>query len=119
LVLVTGFFVFAANNFYIDDSINVLGLMEEQQIRVRTPRGKEILGTIEEFLGASRFNVLCTDGKKRLCRIPGKFRRRIKVRVGDVVLVTPWDIEPETKGDVEWIYTPTQAHWLRTRGFIK
>ena len=91
----------------------------EEPIRVRTPRGKELLGTIEELLGASRFNVKCTDGKKRLCRIPGKFRKRINVRIGDIVLITPWDIEPESKGDVEWIYNRTQAAWLRSRGFIK
>ena len=96
-----------------------MAFQQEEPIRVRTPRGREILGTIEELLGASRFNVKCTDGKRRLCRIPGKFRKRINVRIGDVVLVTPWDVEPETKGDVEWIYNRTQAEWLRSRGFIK
>lgn len=92
---------------------------QEEPIRVRTPRGKEVLGTIEELLGASRLMVRCMDGKKRLCRIPGKFRKRINVRIGDVVLVTPWEVESDTKGDVEWIYTRTQADWLRSRGFIK
>jgi translation initiation factor 1A len=91
----------------------------QEPIRVRTPRGKEILGTIQELLGASRFNVMCVDGKKRLCRIPGKFRKRINVRIGDIVLITPWDVEPDTKGDVGWIYTRTQAEWLRSRGFVK
>jgi len=92
---------------------------QEEPIRVRTPRGREILGTIEELLGASRFMVKCMDGKKRLCRIPGKFRKRINVRIGDIVLITPWDVEPDAKGDVEWIYNRTQAEWLRSRGFIK
>ena len=96
-----------------------MAFVPQEPIRVRTPRGREILGTIQELLGASRFHVLCTDGKKRLCRIPGKFRKRINVRIGDIVLITPWDVEPETKGDVEWIYTRTQADWLRNRGFIK
>jgi translation initiation factor 1A len=96
-----------------------MAFQQEEPIRVRTPRAGEILGTIEELLGASRFNVKCTDGKKRLCRIPGKFRKRINVRIGDIVLVTPWDVESDTKGDIEWIYTRTQAEWLRSRGFIK
>jgi translation initiation factor 1A len=96
-----------------------MAFQHEEPIRVRTPRGKELLGTIEDLLGASRFNVKCTDGKKRLCRIPGKFRKRINVRIGDIVLISPWDIEPDAKGDVEWIYNRTQAAWLRSRGFIK
>ncbi len=92
--------------------------MEEEVTRVRLPRGKEVLGIIEEILGASRFRIACKDNKNRLCRIPGKFRKRIKVRVGDVVLIEPWDIEPNEKGDVVWIYNKTHATWLRDKGHI-
>ena len=90
----------------------------EGPIRVRMPRGTQVLGTIEELLGASRFKVACRDGKLRLCRIPGKFRKRVNVRVNDVVLVEPWDIEPEEKGDIVWIYNKTHAAWLRNKGHI-
>lgn len=92
--------------------------MEEQIVRVRLPRGKEILGEIEELMGASRFKIRCKDGHVRLCRIPGKFRKRIKVRIGDIVLVEPWTVEPQEKGDILWIYNRTQAAWLRQRGHI-
>ncbi len=92
--------------------------MEEQVTRVRLPRRDEVLGVIEEILGASRFRIACKDDKNRLCRIPGKFRKRIKVRVGDIVIVKPWDIEPDEKGDVVWIYNKTHAEWLRNKGHI-
>ena len=91
----------------------------EEIIRVRLPKGNEVIGEIEEPLGASRFRVKCQDGKTRLCRIPGKFRRRIRISVGDVVLVEPWSIEPETKGDIIWIYTKTHVAWLKNKGYIK
>ncbi len=87
--------------------------------RVKLPRGSEIMGEIEELLGASRFRVNCKDGKVRICRIPGKFRRRIRIRVGDLVIIKPWDIEPNEKGDVVWIYTRTQANWVRSKGHWK
>jgi translation initiation factor 1A len=87
-------------------------------VRVRLPRGKEVVGMIEELLGASRFRVKCNDGRIRLCRIPGKFRKRIRLRVGDVVLVEPWTVESEDKGDVVWIYNKTHAAWLRKKGTI-
>jgi len=86
-------------------------------VRVRMPRGSEVLGEIVELLGASRFKISCKDGVDRVCRIPGKFRKRIKVRPGDWVIIKPWTIEPE-KGDIEWIYTRTQANWLRRKGII-
>ncbi len=86
--------------------------------RVRMPRGKEMLGMIEEILGASRFRIACKDGKTRMCRIPGKFRKRIKVRPGDIVIIEPWDIEPEAKGDVVWVYNKTHSAWIKKKGLI-
>lgn len=92
---------------------------EEQPVRVRTPREGEVLGTVDEVLGASRFRVSCQDGRKRICRVSGKFRKRVWVKEGDVVLVQPWDIQPEEKGDIIWRYTRTQAGWLQRRGYLK
>jgi len=90
----------------------------ESVTRVRLPKEKEVLGEVESLLGASRFVVRCSDGKTRICRIPGKFRKKIEMRIGFVVLVKPWEIEYDTKGDIEWIYNKTQANWLRKKGFI-
>lgn len=94
--------------------------MEEQQdiIRVRLPRGREVIGTITEIYGGSRLQVACRDGKSRMCRIPGKFRKRITIRPGDAVLVIPWEVEADAKGDVEYIYTRTQAGWLKRKGLL-
>lgn len=91
---------------------------EGETVRVRLPRGNQVLGEVEEVLGGSRFRVECTDDKTRICRIPGKFRRRIRVRAGFIVLVEPWDIEPDEKGDVVWIYKKNRADWLRKKGYI-
>jgi translation initiation factor 1A len=91
---------------------------QEIPIRVRLPRRGEVLGEVESLLGASRFIVRCKDGKTRTCRIPGKFRKKIEIRIGFVVLIIPWSIEPDTKGDIEWIYNKTEANWLRTRGHV-
>jgi len=93
--------------------------MEEQVTRARMPRGTEMIGEIVGVLGASRFKVNCTDGKERLCRIPGKFRKRINVRLGYLVIVKPWEIEPDEKGDIIWIYNKTHSNWLRKKGYVK
>ncbi len=89
-----------------------------EQIRVKLPRGKEVFGEIDQILGASRFRIDCKDGKTRICRIPGKFRRRIKVMPGDIVIIKPWDIEGDEKGDIVWIYNKTQMNWLRRKNYV-
>ena len=93
--------------------------MEEQITRVRTPRGKEMLGTVIEMLGGSRFRVECNDGKERICRVPGKYKRRVWVKMGNIVLLTPWDIQGDERGDIIWRYTPSQANWLVRKGLLK
>jgi len=92
-------------------------MLMEEQIRVRLPQGNELIGEVEETLGASRFKIRTKEGQELVCRIPGKFRKRIKIRIGDLVLAKPWDIDPE-KGDIVWIYNKTHASWLRKKGYI-
>ncbi len=93
--------------------------MEEEIVRVRVPRGQEMLGTVIEMLGASRFRVDCNDGKERVCRIPGRFKRRVWVKPGNVVLLKPWDVQADERGDIIWRYSPAQVNWLLRRGFLK
>jgi len=91
----------------------------EQVIRVRTPKGKEVLGTVTQRLGGSRMSVACLDGKTRLARIPGRLKRSLWVRAGDVVLLEPWEFAGDTKADIIWKYNRTQVVWLKQKGFLK
>ena len=90
----------------------------EEVFRVRTPRGREVIGVLEQRLGGSRTRVRCRDGKSRICRIPGRLKRRLWVREGDFVLVEPWEYD-DNKGDIIFKYNPTHVSWLRRKGFIK
>jgi translation initiation factor 1A len=92
---------------------------EEIIARMRLPRKGEVLGMVIGMMGASRMLVDCVDGKERLCRIPGKIKRRIWVKDGDVVLIKPWEIESDKKGDLVWRYTRLQADGLRREGYMK
>ena len=92
---------------------------QEEFFRVRTPRGKEVIGILDQRLGASRTRVKCLDGKTRICRIPGRLKRRLWVREGDVVLVEPWQFEGDIKGDIVFKYRKTHVDWLKRKGFLK
>ncbi len=91
---------------------------EEEVIRVRTPKDKEVLGILEQRLGGSRAKVRCLDGNTRVCRIPGRLKRHLWVREGDTLIVEPWEFGGDEKGDIIFKYRPIQVKWLQKKGFL-
>ena len=93
---------------------------EPQVLRVRIPRGDELLGIVKQRLGGSRMRVLCLDGKERICRIPGRLRRALWVRENDVVIIQPWELGGNEKGDVIYKYRgKAEVSFLRKKGYLK
>jgi translation initiation factor 1A len=91
---------------------------EEEFTRIRVPRGKEVLGILEQRLGGSRCRVRCLDGKTRNCRIPGRLKRKLWVRENDILLIEPWEFDSDEKGDIIFKYKPNQTLWLKKNGFL-
>ena len=91
----------------------------EEYIRLRLPNKKksEMFAIAERLMGGSRINVVCADGKSRLARIPGRMKRRQRVRAGDLVIIKPWDIQNE-KADIIYRYRRTQAIVLSRRNLL-
>lgn len=87
--------------------------------RIKLPRGRQVLGILEQRLGASRMRVRCLDGKTRLCRIPGRLKRRLWIRENDIVIVEPWEFLGDKKGDLLYKYSNTQVKYLKNRGYLK
>ena len=83
------------------------------------PSVNDVLGMAVRMLGGERILVKCQDGKERLCRIRGKLKRRVWVREGDIVLVSPWDFQSDKRGDIFWRYRKNQSDWLRNKGYLK
>mgnify|MGYP001588081293 FL=1 len=86
--------------------------------RVKLPRGEEVIGIIEQRLGGNKMLVICLDGKTRNCRVPGRLKRELWLRPGDVVIVEPWELD-KNKGDVIFKYRPNQVEWLKEKGYLK
>jgi initiation factor 1A len=68
-----------------------------EPLRVRTPR----------------------DGNIRIGRIPGRMKKRVWMRVGDIVLVVPWEFQSDEKSDVVHRYRRNEVDWLEKRGILK
>ncbi|HLC85763.1 MAG TPA: translation initiation factor eIF-1A [Candidatus Nanoarchaeia archaeon] len=92
---------------------------ETEVFRVRLPKGKETFGILEQRLGGSRMRVRCLDGKTRICRVPGSLKKKLWIREGDVLLIEPWQLGGDEKGDVVYKYRPNQVEWLRKNGHLK
>ncbi|MBU0761542.1 MAG: translation initiation factor eIF-1A [Candidatus Altiarchaeota archaeon] len=88
-------------------------------VRVRLPKKRELLGEVEQLLGDRRMNVKCSDGHVRLCRIPGKIRKRIWIKEGNIVLIEPWEVQSKERGDILLRYTIQQADVLRKNGHLE
>lgn len=93
-------------------------LSEEELSEMVLPVANDVLGIAVKLLGFDRVLVKCQDGHERLCRIRGKMKRRVWIREGDVVLVSPWDFQSDKRGDVIWRYTRSQAELLRKKGYV-
>ncbi len=93
---------------------------EEQQIisRAPLPKGEEVIGIIEQRLGGNKMLVICLDKKTRNCRVPGRLKRKLWLRPGDVVIVQPWELDKE-KGDIILKYKPNQIEWLKKKRYLE
>lgn len=92
---------------------------EEQQEggRARMPRKGEVIGIVVQRFGGNRMEVYSTDGKKRNCRIPGRFKKFLWLRPKDIVLITPWP-DDDSKGDIIFKYNPSAVSQLRKKGIL-
>lgn len=86
--------------------------------RAKIPRGEEVIGIIQKRHGGNKILVGCFDDVERNCRVPGRLKRRLWLRPGDIVLVQPWELDKE-RGDVIFKYPSNQIAWLRKNGYLE
>ncbi len=87
--------------------------------RIKMPNRRigEIFARVVDIYGNDRMEVFCEDGKHRVGRIRGKIKKRVWIRKGDLVVVSPWDWETEIKGklgkcEITWRYMKSEISWL-------
>lgn len=86
--------------------------------RAKLPKDNEIIGVVEQRLGGNKMQVACLDGKSRVCRVPGRLRRRLWLRPGDTVIVEPWELDKD-KADILYKYKPNEVAWLKREGYLE
>lgn len=92
---------------------------EEEFIRVKLPEKDETICIVTSMLGGGRLEAKCEDGFTRICRIPGKIKKKIWIKPGYIILIKPWEVQKEERADVVFLYSKAQAFWLKRKGFLK
>ncbi|HDM23550.1 translation initiation factor IF-1A [archaeon] len=91
---------------------------EAETGKLRVPMEGEMLAKVLRKLGGKLLEVLCEDGEIRICRIAGHLQRRFWIKVGDIVLVAPWEFQP-SRCDLLYRYDKTELRRLKAKGYIK
>ncbi|KKN12656.1 hypothetical protein LCGC14_1014320 [marine sediment metagenome] len=93
--------------------------------RVKWPNRRmgEMFGRVVGVLGNDRMEIFCQDGKHRIGRIRGKIKKRVWIRLADLVIVNPWDWETESseklgKCEISWRYMRHEISWLERNNRI-
>ncbi len=88
-----------------------------EERKIILPRDNEVVGVVVAALGASKFRVLCSDNNQRICAIPGRLKRQFWIKENDIVLVRPWIVQGNEKGDVIYRYSIMDKETLKGKGF--
>jgi translation initiation factor 1A len=91
---------------------------EPKIMRAPLPKKGEVIGIIEQRYGGNKMKVSCLDGKERIGRVPGRLKRYLWLRPGDVIIISPWELDDE-KGDILLKYKPNQIKWLKQNGHLE
>lgn len=86
---------------------------EAEITRVQLPNKNngELFGIVDKLLGSARMTVMCEDGKTRTLRVPGKIKKKMWIKEGDLVILKPWGFQDD-KGDIVYRYSHTQVSYL-------
>lgn len=92
-------------------------LQNQVSTKVKMPRGNQIIGIVEKRLGGSRMHVRTTNSETILARVPGRAKKFLWIREGDIVLLEPWELDKK-KADLFYKYRPNEIKILEKKNLI-
>ncbi len=82
-----------------------------------TPAEGEVICVVTDIIGANYVRAACMDGVTRVCRIPGKLRKKVWINIKDVVLVAVWEFQKD-RGDIVHRYERSERKKLIELGLL-
>ncbi len=93
-------------------------LQNSESTRVKMPKGEQFIGIVEKRLGGSRMNIRSIDGRDIMARVPGRVKKYLWIREGDIVLLEPWELD-KSKADLIYKYKPNEIKQLEKKGILE
>lgn len=88
---------------------------QEKILLYRDPKEDQEYAKILKVNGSGRYNLFCFDGKDRLGICAGNIRRKVRISVNDIVLISKWDFQ-DTKCSIIHKYADDETHKLKAEG---
>ena len=92
-------------------------LKDQVPTKVKFPKGNQFVGVVEKRLGGSRMNIKTMNGETILARVPGRVKKYLWIREGDVVLLEPWELDKD-KADLIYKFKPNEIRVLKNKGIL-
>lgn len=88
--------------------------------RIRYPNRDELemFAVATQLMGTDQVKTIAEDGIERQARIPGKMRKKVWIRQGDLLIIRLWYFQPK-KADIVWRFLGTQAEHIKRKGLLK
>lgn len=101
----------------VDKKKGLNDLQNEDSSRVKYPKNNEVIAIVVKRLGGSRMNVRSVKGEDLLARVPGRVKKFLWIREGDIVLLQPWELD-SSKADLIYKYRPNEVKILEKNNML-
>jgi translation initiation factor 1A len=92
------------------------GGFREKQLVLRNPDDDQEYAQVKKVNGSGRYQLFCFDGQERLGISAGNIRKRYRIHVGDIVLISRWVDIQDSKCSIVHKYDDDEARKLQDQG---
>ena len=88
----------------------------EKELILKDVKEDQEYGQIKKVNGSGRYQVFCFDGQERLGISAGNIRKRYRIQVGDIVLLSLWTDIQDSKCSIIHKYDEDESRKLQGKG---
>jgi translation initiation factor 1A len=101
----------------VDLGLSKRDVRSSGEIPLPDPNEGTMLCVVQRIVGAGFTEVVCVDNDTYMARIPGRMRRKVWIKEGDIILFLPWGTR-DKKGEIVYRYDRDEVKRLLDMGLI-
>ena len=88
---------------------------QERQLITKDPKEEQEYAKITRVNGSARYQLFCFDGKERLGICAGNIKRKTRLNINDIILVSLWEFQ-DSKCSIIHKYESEESRKLKNQG---